>query len=290
MEGSSYGSFATYNILNPYHAVKWAEKAGLNEKGHALSNAELKASTTAPDANAWKQYSNWDLRRDILTENIQFAHIICLQEVALETIQQLQELTKPKGYQLAIAAYHASSQPMQQFGNAILYRAQKVQLKETFEIVHGTGETARSAACGIFQIGGKVIAVASMHLAGYYEGEKDPAKKQASKQAGFNELKTYVETLEKRAEGADGIVISADYNEDLSEAPFDLYRRKFLTEKKYQFDGNESVTEPSKNRRLDDVCYKPLKGTVQQTSMGLEGIQRRASDHLMTGTLIEFDS
>lgn len=287
MESSSCGLFATYNTLHPFYAVKWAAQEGLNEKGKALSSEELKASTISQDPNAWKQYSNWDLRCGIVAENIQYADIVCLQEVALDTIQKLRELTESKGYRLAIAAYHASSQPVQQFGNAILYNAEKAKLQKAFEIVHGTGEKSRSAACGIFQMNGKVIAVASMHLAGYFKEQTDLVKKQASKQAGFDELNTYVEALERNVEGVEGIVIGADYNEDLREEGVPLYRRGFLRDRGYRFDGNDAPTEGGS--RLDDVCYKPIKGTVRLASMGLESIQKIGSDHLMTGIVAQFD-
>lgn len=290
MSSSTYALLASYNILNPYHAVKWAEQRGLNETGKTLSRDELKASTGAQDANAWRQFSNWSFRCDAVSDNIQFAHIACLQEVSVETIEKLRQLTGPKGYQLASAVYHASSQPMQQFGNAILYKAGKVHLKQAFEIVHRAGETRRSAACGIFQIDDKIVAIASVHLAGYNSKETNLEKKQESKKSGFNELKTYVEELEKHAEGLDGIIISGDFNEDPSEALFDLYRPGFLKSHGFQCDDNLAATEPSTGRRIDWIFYKSLalRKTVQLTSMGLESIQKQASDHLITGTVIEW--
>lgn len=290
MLNSPSASFATYNVLNPYYAVKWAEKPGLNEEGRGLSREELKASTAAQDVNAWMGYSNWDQRCPEIAQNIQLADVVCLQEVSKETLDALMSLTK--GYRLAIAVYHAASRPMEQYGNAILYNAEKVRLRNAFELTYSPNQWSRSAACGVFEIGGKVVAVASMHLAGYYSGEANPLKKQESKKAGFNELKTYVEGLEAAVEGVDGIVIGGDFNEDPGEELLDLYRPGYLQRRGFLFDGNLAVTEPSKGRRIDWLCYKPLHAneTVSLTSMGIEGVQKQASDHLMTGSVVEWRS
>lgn len=289
MLSSREASFATYNILNPYHAVKWGEQAGLNEKGQALTSKDLKASTEAIDnENAWRAYSNWDQRCPEVSKNVQFADIVCLQEVSRETIETLQQLTK--GYTLANIAYHASNRPIQHFGNAILYRAEKANLRKGFEIAHGDGDTRRFASCGIFEIQGQVVKVASVHLAGYNPKETDFEKKQKSKESGFNELQTYVNGLESNVEGIDGIVIGGDFNEDQSEKDFSMYRPGYLLSHDYQFDGNFDVTEPLKGRRIDWLFYKPMtsRETIRLTSTGLERIQKQASDHLMTGTIVEW--
>ncbi|MGA8164980.1 MAG: endonuclease/exonuclease/phosphatase family protein [Waddliaceae bacterium] len=286
---STSASFASYNILNPFHAVKWKENAGLNEDGRLLSRDALRASTAAQNEYAWNLYSNWDQRCPKISENIQFADVVCLQEVSRETIETLQNLTK--GYKLAVVVYHSSRRVIQEFGNAILYQAEKASLKKSFEIRHVTDGSSRAAACGIFEICGKVIEVVSLHLAGYNSQEADRGKKQESKERGFTELQTYVKGLESNVvKGTDGIIIGGDLNEDQSEAEFDLYRVGYLESFGYQFDGSFAATEPSKNRRIDWLGYKPLtsREVFKLAPMGVERIQKQASDHLMTGTVVEW--
>jgi endonuclease/exonuclease/phosphatase family metal-dependent hydrolase len=232
-------------------------------------------------------YSNWDQRCPEVSKNVKFVDVVCLQEISRETIETLQKLTN---YQLATAVYRSSSKSIQEFGNAILYQSEKAHLTKSFEIMHGQAGSTRSAACGIFEIGGKLVKVASVHLAGYFPKETDLEKKQLSKKSGFEELQTYVKGLENEVENVDGIVIGGDLNEDQSEAKFDLYRPGFLENSGYKFDGNFEVTEPSKSRRIDWLCLKPLssKNAIKLTSMGIEKIQKQASDHLMTGTIVEW--
>lgn len=280
-------SFATYNILHPYYAVKWAEKAGLNEAGQAQAANVLRASTTASEPYTWKLYSNWDERCPKVARNIQLADIICLQEISRETLENLRYLTKRE---IAVSAYHSSSDPIQEYGNAILYRAKKASVVESFEIVHQAGEWTRSAACAIFKIDGRLIEVASIHLTGYFSRESDLEKKQKAKEGGYRELLTYVAGLEER-ENIDGIVIGGDFNEDQSEAGFDLYRPGYLEGKGYRFDGNFAVTEPFKERRIDWLCYKPLDGReAALMPLQLESHQEPASDHLMTGTVAHWEN
>lgn len=295
-------SMGTYNLLNDYHGVKWGEKEGLNAAGKALIEADEKAGKKTLNAStqdgSWRVYNLGELRTDDLAANIQLTTITCVQELSQERLQSLQAKLKSQGYELANVVFHESmkpekedSVPFQQFGNAIFYDTKKVQLKEGFEIKHEAGKTGRSAAGAVFQIGGteKKVAVASMHLAGYWEGQPDPVKKQESKQAGFEELKNYTKQLENRVNGTvDAIVIGGDFNEDANEKEMDLYRPGFLEGQGYKFDGNLATTEPSKNRRIDWLCCKPLKGAVQLTSMGLESVQKQVSDHLMTGSRVDF--
>jgi hypothetical protein len=54
MTNTTSASFATYNVLNPYHAVKWAEKDGLSEKGLVQESSVLKESTVSIEENAWE--------------------------------------------------------------------------------------------------------------------------------------------------------------------------------------------------------------------------------------------
>lgn len=305
MASSTSATFASYNILHPYYAVvgacKDAERAGLSgavrealktgieglsEKGLDSTPAELKAALK--NGKEWMVYSNWDLRSPVVAKNVNLADVICLQEISKETIKTLQHITL--GYELASEVYHSSEAPIKEYGNAILYKAEKVHLKKAFEIKHGDEGSSRSAACGLFEISGRIVEVASVHLKGYWPGQSDFEKKQQSKEAGYRELQTYVNGLEENVIGVDGIVVGGDFNEDPGEAEYDLYRPGFLLSSDYQYDQSLVVTEPSNGRRIDWVFYKPLdsRDVVTLSSMGLEKTQKQASDHLMTGTVVEW--
>jgi endonuclease/exonuclease/phosphatase family metal-dependent hydrolase len=286
MIASTSITLAGYNILNPYHAVKWGESAGLNDKAK-LSLDEAKKSTASTDPNCWRQYSNWDQRCPFISKNIQLSSIVCLQEASIESLQQI-----TPGYTLACSVFHSCDNPVQQHGNAIVFKDGQAKLLKAFEIKHSFGTWSRSAACAVFQVADKVLKVVSVHLSGYTPTEPDVLKKQKSKENGFNELKTYADAVEADLSGIDGIVICGDFNEDPTEAKAPLYRLGHLMERGYTFDGNLSVTEPAKSRRIDWLCFKQLdkKSSVNLVSMGLEVAAPAASDHLMTGTKIEWTS
>lgn len=286
MQNSTTVSVATYNILNPFFAVKWGEIPGLNEVGRAASKEALSESTAVYESNAWTIYSNWDERCPSACSNIQLADIVCLQEISEETLQMVQNLTK---YQLAGAGYHYFPGGTK-YGNAILYKEEKVSLKEASEITYENLPAIRSAASGVFETNNKVFRVMSVHLSGYYPGESDLQKKQMAKKRGFDELQSFKKQVEETAiEGLEGIVIAGDFNESQDEEHAELYRPGFLMESGYRCDGSFNVTEPLKNRKIDWLFYKSLTHNEPTlTSMGLERLQKPASDHLMTGTLIEW--
>lgn len=276
-------SIATYNILDPFYAVYWAEPAGLNEEGLAASRETLRASAQTMD-KAWETYSNWNQRQETLAKNIQSADIVCLQEVSETTLADLQELTN---YQLAAVSYsHIPGLPS--FGNAILYNKEKVTLEEGSVLTCESPPAIRGAAVGIFKIGNKLIKVASLHLSGYYSKEPDLIKKQASKKRGFDELQNFKRQIESQVQGLDGIVIAGDFNESKDEEERELYRPGVLMEAGYLCDNCFSPTEPLKNRKIDWLFFKSLKGEEPAMApLGLEEL-KQASDHHMSGTGLEW--
>lgn len=286
MQNNPSFSVATYNILHPFFAVQWSETPGLSEEGKKAPKELLKESTQSYESNAWKIYSNWDTRCPSVGRNIKLADIVCLQEISEETLKMVQHLAN---YQLASAGYHYFPGGTR-YGNAIVYREEKVSLREGSEITFENPPAIRSAASGVFEANNKMIKVMSVHLSGYYPGESDLEKKQTAKKRGFDELQSFQKQVEETAiEGLDGIVIAGDFNESKDEEKAELYRPGFLMEAGYRCDGCFDVTEPLKNRKIDWLFYKsltPHEPTL--TSMGLERCQTSASDHLMTGTIIEW--
>lgn len=284
MSSSSSCSFGTYNMLNPYHAVKWQTKEGLNAEAMFEPNHKLK---TAAKSLAWMHYSNWEERKKGVALNIRLASIVCLQEVATGTLSDLEELNE--NYKSAQLACHKASTPFSKHGTAIVYDARKAELIESHEVKFKGGERARYAVSATFKIDDKIIRVMSVHLKGYdpYEGNADT--KEESKKVGFNELEVYISDAEKDTDELDGIVIAGDFNEDPSEKYSPLYRAGYLEKKGYICDNNLTATEPGTGRRIDWIYYKPLKTNGDSTtlaSLDLENQQTKSSDHLITGTEI----
>ncbi len=281
---------ATYNILSPFYAVQWGDQAGLNDSSKQCTPVDLKLSTMDPnDDDAWRVHSNWESTRCFdVAENIKLADIVCLQEVSSETLKKLEQLLPD--YAIANVAYHANIRP-NSFGTAIVYKKDRLILKKSFQLDYGTLKNRRSASCGIFDFNEHVIQVVSIHLKGYYSGEADHTKKQQSKKNGYNELLTYVKGVhDGDMKGIDVIVIAGDFNEDPCEKDLPLYRPGLLQSYSYTSDNNLDATEPAKNRRIDWLFCHQLNHHqgMKLSNMELEKNQKPASDHLMTGSFIEF--
>ena len=281
-------TFASYNILNPFHAIKWVESIGINDKGLTLSIDELAKAIDSDVEKEWQQYSNWQERLPIILKNIEMADIVCLQEISKKTIEEIEK--KAIDQQIAAVVYHSRQNVVREYGNAILYNPKIATLQKSFEIKHESKSSSRSAACAIFEIHGKVFKVISIHLKGYDPIEPKLRKKLKSKRAGFKELQTYISEIEKNIEGIECIVVGGDFNEDIAEAKYDSFRLGYMFNNGYIHDGNMEPTEPQKNRRIDWLFFKFVDNdkNIELTSLNLEKKQRKASDHLMTGSSIEY--
>ena len=273
-------TFATYNILNPYHAVKWADIEGLNEKGRLKSVRKLRASSSS--SNAWRVFSNWEERKKKLMANLALADITCIQEISRETIGSL----VPEGYAIAVAAYHRSDHKWREYGNAIVFRQHAVFPVDAFELRWIQDKSDRASACAVFLIGNYKVLVLSIHLTGYDPEENDSERKQEAKKRGFQELVSYVEQTRDFENEVDAIIIAGDLNEDPREEKHSLYRAGYLLENGFYYDGSLVATEPSKKRKIDWLFYKPLNKELPLTlePLNLERKQIQASDHLMSGS------
>jgi endonuclease/exonuclease/phosphatase family metal-dependent hydrolase len=282
MSSSTECRIGSYNILSPFLAVKWATEEGLGRDAMFKSPSQLKQST---DSLEWVRYSNWEERKVTVSTNITLASIVCLQEIALATLADIQDQIDDS--EEAISAYHDSQSYFGIHGTAIVYKSSEATLLSSRKITYTENGYSRSASCATFKIQEKIIRVVSIHLKGYNHLEEDQETRKLSKKHGFNELKAYVTEAEKNTEKLDGIVIAGDFNEDTSEKDLPYYRMGYLEEKGYICDKNMTVTEPRKKRRIDWIYYKPLKTSKEDTkltTLDLEEHQTQASDHLMTGT------
>lgn len=274
----------SFNILNPYHAVKWKTIGGLTKVAEKLDPKNLRASIETPD---WVIHSNWSERKEPVSENLSLSDIICLQEVATSTLADIQEQNIHLAN--AIICFHEATSEEGKHGTAILYNPSKAILLESHEITY-EDEWYRKAACATFEIQGRIVRVVSVHLKGYNPLENDVEKKQKSKIPGFEELKVYLADAESNTEGVDDIIIAGDFNEDRSEENLPNYRPGYLEDNGYANDGNYSISEPLKERKIDWIYHKNLskQHLVELTSLNLEDKQVPASDHLMIGTNIRW--
>ncbi|MEC7838993.1 MAG: endonuclease/exonuclease/phosphatase family protein [Chlamydiota bacterium] len=279
-------SIGSYNILEPSLAVGWKTPEGISDEAKTLSSECLKGKYFSKTEDNWQRYSNWNERKDKIARNIELADIVCVQEASLATCASLEPLLKT--HRLAIFAPHNKFQfPNLQYGNAIFYNSTKVVPFNPSVIIYGEGRTRSAVSC-CFNALGKTFKVVSVHLIGYNPSE--PTLK--NKSYGFEELKTYLNQVEKNTAWVSDVVIAGDMNEGLSESYCDYYRPGLLTKNKYRCDGCIVPTEPEKDRRIDWIFFKSLRKNCQPTltPMGLENTQEVASDHLMTGTLLTYDA
>lgn len=278
---------ATYNVLHPFYAVEWGERLGLNHFADGLSKEELRALTLEDDS--WKKYSNWEKRCPFIAQNIQKADVVCLQEVSRETLAAI--LTLLPGYELASEAYHPNFTPSREFGNAIVFKKDKINLHDAFQISQGNIHTGRAAACAIFEFLGKKIKVASIHLSGYDSEEPDLKIKEESREKGFRQLQHYVGLLEENLDGIDALVIAGDLNEDFPKEPTEYGRLEYLMRHGFCWDQHHVPTEAERDYRIDWLFYKSGASNVpfKLTPMQFEKEQWHASDHLMTGTAVAFE-
>ncbi len=304
-------SIGSFNILNEYHAVKWGDDSGLNEVGKQESSTVRKQALKEGN---WKIYSNWETRLPLIVDNIRQVSIACLQEVNQDRLNDILQALKGEDgqatYMLAAQAISkdkkdpSSDDPGKFFGNAILYQSSDVKcLSSTHYPRELSIDSGRGSAVADLEVSGRVIRVASCHLAGYWPGNPNFEKKEESKKQGFEQVKALHQFMESdELNGISAIVIAGDFNEDPSESASSLYRVAELKQQGYFSDGNSFMTEPpsvrrpDSDRRIDYIMVKSLdQGLVVANNMHLEEQQldvanlamAQASDHLMTGTQLK---
>lgn len=262
---------ATYNILNPWHAVRWETPEGQTAEGIEMDKQKRKAVCEKP--TDWQAYSNWKDRACDIAKMIQESDIVCLQEISHSTIENLQTRSN---YKAASVSYHDQDCKFQQHGTAILYNAKKITLLKSFTL-HYEG---RSSAVAVFQVGEKIVQVASVHITGY--NSKNPTAK--SKKKGYDQLISFTNQFEKDSQKIDLFIIAGDFNEDLSQLGKMHDRLGYMHTQNYEEDGNRSITEPNFNRKIDWIFFKSPQKTIHHQPAVLETIEHPPSDHLMVST------
>ena len=251
----------SYNILNPFHALKHKTRQGLAKN---------------------KKQSNWEERKDQITDNLNSYDfdIACLQEVSPSTISNLREHFNVESY-----CNHSNSNPEAAHGTAIVVNTDRLEVIEAGNIQTPDPQKYRSAAFVKVKNHdtGIVSAILSVHLEGYNPDELNQTIKSQTKHNGYEELKTYTQFLEST--DADVYVIAGDFNENAGEIGEPMSRCAYLFDAGFISDGDLTPTEKDKNRKLDWVFVKSAR------SCGLSPLDNLpphvdASDHSPCGSVI----
>lgn len=256
----------TYNILNPYHAVKWETLEGLDESG-------------GDNWGAW--------RAEAVLSNLQGSgfDVACLQEVSAENAAWLQER-----FSLACHAMHETDDPPGAHGTALVYQPQTVELVRA-QALRSEGIPARIGACADLRhrTTGRVIRCVSVHLKGYNPYEQDIPKKRVAQQTGDLELASYLNQARSLPGDVDGVLIAGDFNEDELEMARPRSRQAVLIEVGFEWDQVIDVTETRTDRKIDWVFYKPVSPSGRAKLSHARPDQRlEASDHALTGLALTF--
>jgi endonuclease/exonuclease/phosphatase family metal-dependent hydrolase len=262
-----YMRLISYNILNPYHAVKWNTLEGLVDS---------------------TQEDNWTLgRREQIFKNLQDAQfdLACIQEVSARTLPEFKKVFTVAGY----FPHMSYDEPESEHGTAVLYNNDSVSLLQCRELISPTIKQ-RSATLADFKILNtqRVIRVISVHLKGYNPYEEDLKTKRKSQEVGDQELHYYIQDIQKDLDQVDAIMIAGDFNEDTDEmnARGDLSRQGILMQMGFVWDQQLDITESRSGRKIDWIFYKDLKvnqaGRLSSVKHVTPIQNRAASDHAIT--------
>jgi len=257
----------TYNILNPFHAVKWSTAEGLDELG----------------ADNWLTG-----RRQSILDNLGQASLdICaLQELSARTYPEISQV-RLNGQETKMSKLytHFTLEPGGTHGVAVLYNNQRFELLRDVELRTPSAEY-RCAACVDLRDrqSGRLYRVVSVHLKGYNPYETNLDEKRVSQRRGDHELANYLVDLLDDAEGLDGFFVMGDFNEDAQEMMTRgaTSRQGQLMASGFNWSGAEEVTETRTGRQIDWIFYRdaqtPLQSNIHPQVISQE---HNASDHVL---------
>jgi endonuclease/exonuclease/phosphatase family metal-dependent hydrolase len=251
----------SYNILNPFHALKYKTKQGLTKN---------------------KKQSNWEDRKVQIKDNLNSYdfHIACLQEVSPSTISSLREDFNIEAY-----CEHSNLDPNAIHGPAIAVNTDRLEVIEAGSVQTPDPQRYRSASFVKVKNHdtGIVSAILSVHLEGYNPDEPNQTIKSQAKHEGYEELKTYTQFLESK--DADVYVLAGDFNENAGEINETMSRCAYLLDAGFAFDGDLTPTEKDKNRKLDWVFVKSSR-SYDLSPLDNPPPHAEASDHSPCGSVI----
>ena len=257
----------SYNILNPYHAVKWTTDEGLDEQGE----------------------DNWETgRRSAIIKNIQEAQLdICaLQELSDRTIDEIKIPISNEQYMQHSSLWkHFTEEEEGAHGVAVFYNPQRFSLVAE-QGIKSSDPKFRYAACVDLKdlTNGFIYRVVSVHIKGYDPYEQDLDRKTESQKRGDQELSEYLMECSKNSEHLDGIFILGDFNEDAQE----MERRGLdsrqgqLIKAQFSWTGVAYPTETRSQRQIDWIFYKDLHDGMHKVRFIEPKQDLSASDHALT--------
>lgn len=287
-------SFATFNILNDHHAIKYKTPPGYIEI-QGKKGVEIRG--------------NWDERKNLILQQILNSNcdVICLQEVSWDAFNFFQENFKNTKYKIAGYSQHAAydCKAPSSHGNMILFNHQKLtllhnriyfSLKEKFqENANGLKVSlARGEIISIFSYDllNITFSVSNTHLKGYDRFHAIPEKEDEESLPGYEQLVEIIHEIEAPNNLADFFVLAGDLNEGFEKLNSKFSRLKYLAEKNFITDGNMEPSEPLTNTKIDHIYFKRVNSNLQKFSLiplQLTINSKPGSDHCLIATKLEID-
>lgn len=286
--------FATYNILNDHHAIKYKTPPGFVEV-QGKKGIEIRG--------------NWNDRKNLILQEILYSHcdVICLQEVSWEASSFFQDNFKNTQYKIAGYSQHAAydCKAPSSHGNMIIYNHLKLtliknriyfSLKNKFQN-DGDGRKVSLARGEITSIFSYVplnvtFSVSNTHLKGYDRFNARPEQEDEESLPGFEQLVEIVNEIEAPDNVADFFVLAGDLNEGFEKLESKFSRIRYLEEKKYITDGNKDPSEPLTNTKIDHIYFKKMNIEIQKFTLvpiKVSNNSQAGSDHCLIATKLEID-
>lgn len=257
----------TYNILNPFHAVKWVTKEGLTSSGG----------------------DNWDeWRSRAVCNNIEQNHLdICaLQELSERTKTEI-EVKTASGIMMQMSELylHFTEDEGGAHGVAVLYNPERFKLLNDLGL-KTSQESYRYAAMVDLedQHTGSIYRVISVHLKGYNPYQKDVVIKAEEQRRGDEELQEYLTLAMTHSENLDGIFVLGDYNEDAKEMErrgVESRQGRLMLEG-FKWTGVPEITETRSERQIDWIFYRDQHEDLYKIKSVRATQHLGASDHALT--------
>lgn len=271
---SSTVRIGTYNILNPFHAVKWRTSEGLDDQGQ----------------DNWQQGRSASIIRNLTHAPID---ICALQEISTLTYPALARAQlNQKSCLLSNLYTHFTQDSLGAHGVTVLYCSERFERVNDVCVQTLSSEYRCTTSVDLKDRNtGKVYRIASVHLKGYNPYEENISEKRNAQKRGDLELQRYVNELLQDTEGLQGIFILGDFNEDAEEmkARGHESRQGVLMQQHFSWSNTFESTEVRTGRQIDWIFYRDFDAqphTLKHLSLKQD---LSASDHMLTAAELSFD-
>lgn len=273
---------ASYNILNPYHAILWG-----NHEGFDMIDGQ--------------KSDNWHRRSPLLLHNLQRSGcaVACLQEVNPTTLCAFLP-----HYHAVGPSMHQTSCAADAHGVALLHDPLQVRLvghPTQYCTLEGSGFAYRGELFADYEhlASGARFRVGTTHLKGY-----DPKRAGLRvRREGYLQLHAVIQRMmraekpqgsaagDEEGRSAEHVVLAGDFNEDAEQLEKEQSRVALMTKEwGFQHDGDLSPTENHTGRKIDWLLHRYLGDKSAPTLVHLDDaiFDHSASDHHLSVTEILF--